>query len=216
VISEQMTLSLFITFEGPDGSGKTTQARMLAEFLQVRGYPVIYTREPGGTEISEQIRNVILSTRNQAMRNEAEVLLFSAARAQIVAELIRPALVAGKIVICDRYADSTLAYQGYGMRLDLDALRAITRFATGGLVPDLTFYVDVPAQVGLARRQRGETNRLDQKDAEYHTRVRDGYLALAKAEPQRFVVIDGTQAIDEIQQEIRARLLQELNARRLD
>ena len=209
-------MSLFITFEGPDGSGKTTQARLLVEYLQARGYPVIYTREPGGTEISEQIRQVILSTRNKAMRREAEVLLFSAARAQIVAELIRPALAANKIVICDRYADSTMAYQGYGLGLDLDALRAITRFATGGLVPALTFYVDVPAEIGLARRHRGETNRLDQKDVAYHTRVRNGYLELAKAESQRFVVIDGTRTIDAVQQEIRTRMLSELKVQRSD
>ena len=209
-------MSLLITFEGPDGSGKTTQARLLVEYLQARGYPVIYTREPGGTEISEQIRQVILSTRNKAMQREAEVLLFSAARAQIVAELIRPALAADKIVICDRYADSTMAYQGYGLGLDLDALRAITRFATGGLVPALTFYVDVPAEIGLARRHRGETNRLDQKDVAYHARVRNGYLELARAEPQRFVVIDGTRTIDAVQQEIRARMLSELKVRRSD
>jgi len=208
-------LTLFITFEGPDGSGKTTQARRLAEYLQARGLPILLTREPGGTEISEQIRQVILSTRNQAMRNEAEVLLFSAARAQIVAELIRPALAAGKIVVCDRYSDSTLAYQGYGLGLDLDALRAITQFATGGLVPDLTFYIDVPAEVGLTRRQRGKTNRLDQKDVEYHTRVRNGYLELAKAEPRRWVVIDGTASVEEVQGQIRARMMSELGGRGL-
>jgi dTMP kinase len=208
-------LSLFITFEGPEGSGKTTQVRLLVEYLQARGYPVLYTREPGGTEISEQIRQVILSTRNKAMQSEAEVLLFSAARAQIVAELIRPALAAGKIVICDRYADSTMAYQGYGLGLDLDALRAITRFATGGLVPERTFYVDVPVEVGLARRQRGETNRLDQKEVAYHTRVRNGYLALIQAEPHRFIVIDGSQTIEQVQQEIRTLMLQELRARHI-
>jgi dTMP kinase len=206
---------MFITFEGPDGSGKTTQARMLVEYLQARGYPVIYTREPGGTEISEQIREVILSTRNLAMQNETEVLLFSAARAQIVAELIRPALAAGKIVVCDRYADSTLAYQGYGLGLDLEALRAITKFATRGLVPDLTFYIDVPVQVGLERRHQGETNRLDQKDVEYHARVRHGYLELAKAEPARFVVIDGKESIEEVQDKIRARMSEELKRRGL-
>lgn len=203
-------MSLFVTFEGPDGSGKTTQARLLAEFLRERGYAVELTREPGGTEIGEQIRQVLLSTRNRAMRDETEVLLFSAARAQIVAELIRPALAAGKIVLCDRYYDSTLAYQGYGLGLDLDALRAITRFATGGLAPQLTFYVDVPAEVGLARRQRGKTNRLDQKDVAYHTRVRNGYLELARAEPTRFVIIDGTRAIEYVQQDIRARMMKEL------
>jgi len=206
---------MFITFEGPDGSGKTTQARMLVEYLQARGLPVIYTREPGGTEISEQIREVILSTRNLAMQNETEVLLFSAARAQIVAELIRPALAAGKIVVCDRYADSTLAYQGYGLGLDLEALRAITKFATRGLVPDLTFYIDVPVQVGLERRHQGETNRLDQKDVEYHARVRHGYLELAKAEPARFVVIDGRESIEEVQDKIRARMSEELKRRGL-
>jgi dTMP kinase len=211
----ERALTLFITFEGPDGSGKTTQARRLAEYLQARGLPILLTREPGGTEISEQIRQVILSTRNQAMRNEAEVLLFSAARAQIVAELIRPALAAGKIVVCDRYSDSTLAYQGYGLGLDLDALRAITQFATGGLVPDLTFYIDVPAEVGLTRRQRGKTNRLDQKDVEYHTRVRNGYLELAKAEPRRWVVIDGTASVEEVQGQIRARMMSELGGRGL-
>lgn len=206
-------MSLFITFEGPDGSGKTTQVRLLAEFLRARAYAVLLTREPGGTAIGEQIRNVLLSTRNRAMRAETEVLLFSAARAQIVAELIRPALAAGTIVLCDRYSDSTFAYQGYGLGLDLEALRAITRFATGGLVPDVTFYVDVPAEIGLARRQRGKTNRLDQKDIEYHTRVREGYLALARAEPARFVIVDGTRAIAQVQEDIRAQLLRVLSAR---
>jgi dTMP kinase len=199
-------MTLFITFEGPDGSGKTTQARMLTEYLQSRGLPVLHTREPGGTAISEQIRDVVLSNRNQSIQHETEALLFSAARAQIVAELIRPALAARKIVICDRYADSTMAYQGYGLGLDLDALRAITRFATGGLVPDLTFYIDVPAEVGLARRHRGETNRLDQKDLAYHAKVRDGFLKMARAEPQRWVVIDGTRSVEQVQRDVRARL----------
>lgn len=206
-------MSLFITFEGPDGSGKTTQVRMVAEYLKSRGMDVLLTREPGGTAISEQIRNVILSTHNLSIQHETEALLFSAARAQIVAELIRPALAAGAIVICDRYADSTMAYQGYGLGLDLDALRAITRFATGGLVPDLTFYVDVPVEVGLARRHQGETNRLDQKDLAYHTRVRDGFLKMAREEPQRWVVIDGTRPVDEVQKDIQSRLEQRLEVK---
>ncbi len=193
---------MFITFEGPDGSGKTTQARLFVEYLEASGRAVLLTREPGGTAISEQIREVILSKRNLTMHSATEALLFSAARAQIVAELIRPALAAGKIVVCDRYADSTLAYQGYGLGLDLEALRAITQFATGGLVPDLTFYVDVPVEVGLMRRHRGETNRLDQKAAEYHARVREGFLALVRAEPQRWVVVDGTPSVEIVQREI--------------
>jgi len=206
---------MFITFEGPDGSGKTTQARMLAEHLESRGYPVLCTREPGGTEISEQVRQVILSTHNKSMRNETEVLLYSAARAQIVAELIRPALAQGKLVICDRYYDSTFAYQGYGLGVDLNLLRAITQFATGGLVPDLTFYVDVPVELGLARRHRGETNRLDLKNVEYHTRVRNGYLELVKAEPMRFIVIDGSGSVEQVQEQIRARMMTELAQRQI-
>ena len=150
------------------------------------------------------------------MRNETEVLLFSAARAQIVDQVIRPALADGKIVICDRYYDSTLAYQGYGLGLDLDALRAITKFATRGLVPDLTFYVDAPAEIGLARRHQGETNRLDHKDVDYHARVRNGYLELAKAEPHRFVMIDGTGSIEQVQEKIRARMTEELKRRMTD
>ena len=208
-------MSLFITFEGPDGSGKTTQARMLADYLESQGYPVLCTREPGGTEISEQIRQVILSTHNKSMRNETEVLLFSAARAQIVAELIRPALAQDKLVICDRYYDSTYAYQGYGLGLDLKSLRAITQFATGGLVPDRTFYVDVPVELGLQRRHRGETNRLDLKNVEYHTRVRNGYLELVQAEPQRFTLIDGSGTVEQVQTQIRARMMTELAERRM-
>jgi len=197
---------MFITFEGPDGSGKTTQIKMLADYLESRGKPVLLTREPGGTVISEEIREVILAKKNLGMQHETEALLFSAARAQIVSELIRPALAEGKIVLCDRYADSTMAYQGYGLGLDREALRAITQFATDGLVPDVTFYIDVPVQVGLARRHRGETNRLDQKAAEYHQRVREGFRQLVQAEPHRWIVIDGTQAIDDVQQEIRKEL----------
>lgn len=206
-------MSLFITFEGPDGSGKTTQARMLAEYLESRGMQVLHTREPGGTPIGEQIREVILTTRNQSIRDETEALLYSAARAQIVAEQIRPALAAGKIVVCDRYADSTMAYQGYGLGLDLQALRVITQFATGGLVPDLTFYVDVPVELGLARRHRGETNRLDLKDRVYHSRVREGFLKMAQEEPQRWIVIDGTRTVDKVQEEIRAKLEHKLEGR---
>ncbi|MBI3913374.1 MAG: dTMP kinase [Chloroflexi bacterium] len=205
-------MSLFITFEGPDGSGKSTQIKLLSEYLQARGERVLVTREPGGTVVGEQIREVVLSARNQTIQPATEALLFSAARAQIVAEVIQPALRAGIIVLCDRYADSTLAYQGYGLGMDLDALRAIIRFATGGLAPDLTFYVDVPVEVGLARRQRGETNRLDQKAIAYHARVRAGFLELVKAEPGRWVGIDGTQTIEQVQKQIRGEVERRLQS----
>lgn len=201
---------MFITFEGPDGSGKSTQVKQLAEYLESRGCTVLFTREPGGTTIGEQIRQLVLSQKSQGITHQTEALLFSAARAQIVVEIIKPALAAGKIVLCDRYADSTMAYQGYGLGLDLVALRSITRFATGGLIPDLTFYIDVPVSVGIARKQHDQVNRLDAKEIAYHEKVRVGFLELAKAEPARWVVVDGTRSVDQVQNEIRARVMKEL------
>lgn len=203
---------MFITFEGPDGSGKSTQIRLLAEFLRSQGRRVVLTREPGGTNIGEQIRDVVLSTRNPGIHPETEALLFSAARAQIVREIIQPALAADNIVLCDRYADSTMAYQGYGLGLDHGALEAITHFATGGLVPHLTFYVDVPVEVGIARKQRGATNRLDEKALAYHERVRAGFLAMAHKEPARWVIVDGTQSVEAVQRAICARVTKLLEA----
>lgn len=199
-------MSLFVTLEGPEGSGKTTQIRLLTGYLEARGYAVLATREPGGTTISEQIREVILSNDNHSIRDEAEALLYSAARAQIVGEVIRPALAEGKIVLCDRYADSTLAYQGYGLGLDIEALRVITRFATGGLVPDLTFYIDLPVEDGIARKRTGAMNRLDRKSLEYHARVRSGYLGMAAAEPERWVIVDGARSVEAVQSVLRERL----------
>jgi len=196
---------VFITFEGPDGSGKTTQARLLAEWLGEQGYEVVLTREPGGTDIGDQIRVVLHDPRNTAMDARTEILLYSASRAQHVAERIRPALAAGKIVISDRYADSTLAYQGYGRGLDLETLQRVTTFATGGLKPDLTLYLDVPPEAGLQRRQLGgvEWNRLDAETLEFHQRVRAGYLELARQGPERWVIIDAARSIEEGQAEIR-------------
>jgi len=197
---------VFITFEGPDGSGKTTQARLLAERLREQRYEVVLTREPGGSDIGDQIRAVLHDLRNTAMDARTEILLYSASRAQHVAQLIRPALAAGKIVISDRYADSTLAYQGYGRELDLETLRTVTAFATGGLVPDLTLYLDIPPQEGLQRRRLGgdEWNRLDAEALEFHQRVRAGFLQLVRLEPERWVVIDSTHSIEEVQAEIKA------------
>jgi dTMP kinase len=196
-------LSFFLTLEGPDGSGKSTQARMLADHLQAQGHNVLFTREPGGTEIGDQIRHVIMSLQNKRMSPEAEFLLFSASRAQVVRELIRPHLEDDGVVVCDRFYDSSLAYQGHGHRLDLDSLQAITRFVTSGLVPNLTLLLDLPVEQGLNRRKdAGRWNRLDDYDLDFHGRVRAGYLKMAEAEPERWVRVDATEQPDQIQKRI--------------
>jgi len=196
---------VFITFEGPDGSGKTTQIRLLAEWLREQGHEVVLTREPGGTEIGDQIRTVLHDPYNTAMDARTEILLYSASRAQHVAQLIRPSLAAGKIIISDRYADSTLAYQGYGRGLDLEVLRAVTSFATGGLTPALTVYLNITPEEGLQRRRLGgdEWNRLDAEALEFHQRVRAGYLELVKQGTERWAVIDAARSVEEVQAEIR-------------
>jgi dTMP kinase len=202
-------MGLFITFEGPEGSGKTTQIRLLTQWLSDHGLDVLTTREPGGTRIGEAIREVLLSPAHTEMCAEAEILLFSAARAQIVRETLQPHLIRGGVVLCDRFADSTLAYQGYGRLLDLDTLRQITLFATGGLVPALTICLDLPVVAGLRRKQGGdqaEWNRMERERLDFQERVRLGYLALAAAEPQRWFVLDALRAIEVIQAEIRQRV----------
>ena len=178
---------MFITLEGPDGSGKSTQCKLLAEYLTTLGQSVLCTREPGGTEISQQIRQVIMDLKNKSMFPATEFLLFSSARAQLVRERIRPHLEAGGIVIADRYYDSSLAYQGYGHGLPLETIRAITDFATDNLKPDLTLLLDIDAERGLRRRQSpgSEWNRLDDYTLAFHQRVQQGYHALAAAEPGR-------------------------------
>ena len=183
---------MFITFEGPDGSGKSTQLRMLASALREEGRDIVTTREPGGTEIGDQIRAVIMNMKNKAMDPRTELLLFNASRAQLVEELIRPSLAAGKIILCDRYADSTMAYQGYGHGLDKDELRRLLNFATGGLKPDLTLLFDISAEAGLKRRlsNHDEWNRMDDYALQFHERVRGGFLELAAADPERWVVLD--------------------------
>ena len=197
-------MSLFITFEGPDGSGKTTQAEQLAGHLRAQGFDVLLSREPGGPSISEQIRRVLTSLDNTAMHPRTEFLLFSASRAQHVEEVIRPHLAGGGLVICDRFYDASLAYQGYGHGLNLDTLRSITTFATGGLQPDLTLLLDLPIEEGLQRRELdGNWNRLDAYDLEFHLRVRQGYLTMAAAEPERWVKLDARQPLDALQDKIR-------------
>lgn len=193
---------MFITLEGPDGSGKSMQVPALSEYIRSLGFEILTTREPGGTYIGDQIREVIMRMDNKSMHPRTEILLFCAARAQIVAQVIRPALEKGVVVISDRYADSTLAYQGYGHGVDLAILRQILSFATGGLIPDLTLLFDVDVETGLSRRQSGggEWNRLDDYELAFHRRVRNGYLELAAAEPARWVRIDASQSPDLVQQ----------------
>jgi len=197
---------MFITLEGPEGAGKSSQIGPLAAFLRERGFVVRTTREPGGTTIGDQIRAVLHDTANTEMAATAEVLLYSASRAQLVSQSIRPALAAGEVVLCDRYADSTLAYQGYGRGLDLKALLSLTEFATGGLKPDLTLLLDLDVTDGLARRQSQgeEMNRLDLETLEFHNRVRQGYHALAAAEPDRWVIVDAAQSPESVQAALRA------------
>jgi len=214
-------MGCFITFEGPDGSGKTTQVRALYGALAVAGYPVLLLREPGGTDIGDQIRAVLHDVRNVDMLANAEVLLYSASRAQLVGQVIRPALSGEKVVLCDRYAESTMAYQGYGHQLDLQLLQAITTFATGDLRPDLIVYLDVEAGEGLRRKQRAfhegesEWNRMDQKALAFHRRARSGYLQLAAAEPERWFIVDGTQSIQLIQDLIWKRVIDLLDGRQI-
>ncbi len=205
-------VSLFITFEGPDGSGKTTQARALYEYLRERGYPVLLTREPGGTSIGDQIREILHSVENVEMLPRTEILLYSASRAQLVGQVILPNLAQGKIVLCDRYADSTLAYQGYGHGLDLELLEIITAFATNSLKPNLIIYLDINVEEGLRRKwmahQVGETewNRMDRQEVAFHQRVREGYLRMAEAEPERWWVVDALQPLEDLQEVIRIKV----------
>jgi dTMP kinase len=202
-------MKLFVTFEGSEGSGKTTQVRLLAAWLAAHGHDVLTTREPGGTRIGDGIRALLLDPAHTEMRPEAEILLFSAARAQIVGQIIRPHLAGGGIVLCDRFADSTLAYQGYGRQLDLVTLRQITAFATGGLRPDLTVCLDLPVSEGLRRKAGGdqiEWNRMEREQLAFHERVREGFLSLAAAEPARWLVVNALQPADAIQAAIRGRV----------
>jgi len=192
---------MFITLEGPEGSGKTSQLPRLADYLREQGYDVLTTREPGGTIIGDQVRAVLTRLDNTAMQPRTEILLFLAARAQLVEEAIRPALAQGKIILSDRYADSTLAYQGYGHGVDLALLRLLLDFAPGGLRPDLPLLLDVDPAVGLSRRRSsgGEWNRLDAYALEFHQRVRQGYLTMAQQEPTRWRVVDASQPPDVVQ-----------------
>lgn len=206
---------MFITLEGPEGSGKSSHINPLADALRQAGYQVVVTREPGGTPIGDEIRNTLLNLKHTAMHPTTEILLFQASRAQHVYELILPAMKAGKVVLCDRFADSTMAYQGYGHQTDLKELSQIIHFATGGLQPDLTLLLDVNIEVGLKRRSKDSDswNRLDAKEKAFHQRVRAGYLEMAAAQPDRWVVVDAGQLLKQVQQTLVQVVLARLSSR---
>ena len=206
---------MFITLEGPEGSGKTSHLPHLVEFLREKGYTVFPTREPGGTSIGEQIRVVLHSMKNAEMNPRTETLLYQAARAQFVEQVVRPRLAAGEIVISDRYADSTIAYQGYGHQQGLEQVRALVYYATGGLTPDLTVLLDVDVEIGLERgvqrrAKGGEWNRLDAYQLEFHQRVRAGYLEMVKQEPERWVVVDAGKKWEAVQKHLRSTIVKKL------
>jgi dTMP kinase len=207
----------FITLEGPEGSGKTHQLPELVDFLRGLGYPVLPTREPGGTEIGDQIREILSDLNNKDMRPRTEILLFQASRAQHVDTVIIPFLRIPGIVVCDRYADSTMAYQGYGHGIDLVGLQAIVDFATQGLKPNLTLLLDIDVRIGLQRKKGGEEwNRLDAYALEFHERARQGYLELAREEPGRWVIIDAGSPPEQVQTAMQAVIKKRLQERRLE
>jgi dTMP kinase len=200
---------MFITLEGPEGSGKSSQLPDLAEFLRGQGWDVLTTREPGGTPIGDQIRQILMRLDNQELHPRTEILLFLASRAQLVEQVIKPALREGKLVLSDRFGDSTLAYQGYGHGIDLATLRAMLAFATDNLKPDLTLLLDVDVEIGLQRkRKEDEWNRLDAYELAFHQRVRDGYHELCRQEPERWRVIDAMQPKEAVQIALRQAVMQ--------
>jgi dTMP kinase len=202
----------FITLEGPEGGGKSTQTALLVDRLRGEGVDALRCAEPGGGPIPQAIRTVLLNPSHAEMTPRAELLLFLAARAQHVEETIRPALAAGRVVVCDRFSDSTMAYQGHAGGLSLDEVESLIDFAAGGLWPDLTLLLDLPAEVGLARQR--ERNRMEEKGAAYHHRVREGFLAQAARHPNRIQVIDASQQVQQVTEEIWSAVTNALEAKR--
>ncbi len=194
----------FITFEGPEGGGKSTQVQKLADWLRQQGKTVVVTREPGGTSLAEEIRRLVRDEMDDPPVTRCEVLLFLASRAQVVSQVIRPALARGDWVVCDRFSDSTFAYQGFGRGIDVQLLKNFNDFVTEGLVPEMTFLLDVPPEVSrerLAARQAATSatgDRIETAGVMFHRRLREGFFELAHAEPKRFVIIDATQSIDDV------------------
>ncbi|MEI6437953.1 MAG: dTMP kinase [Candidatus Omnitrophota bacterium] len=200
-----MLKGMFITFEGSEGCGKSTQSRMLLESLQSEGRKVKLIREPGGVAISEKVRAILLDKANSVMNKECETLLYMAARAQLVEEVIVPELSAGTVLLCDRFLDSTIAYQGYGCGVPAETIRSIGLFATKGIQPDLTFFLDLDVEEGL-RRRGVERDRIELRPLAYHRMVRSGYLEMARQEPSRIMVVDGSLSKEVIFAQIRARV----------
>jgi len=185
-------LALFVTFEGGEGCGKSTQARALHRRVSESGIPVVLSHEPGGTSLGKKARHYLKQTKDSKISPLAELFLFAASRAQLVAEVIRPSLGRDTMVICDRYADSTVAYQGYGRGLDLDVIQTVNTMATQGLRPDLVILLDLPVEIGLARKRSARKDRFEREELAFHHRVREGYLKMAAADPQRWLVVDAT------------------------
>jgi dTMP kinase len=194
---------MLITFEGLDYSGKSTQVQLLADRLTLQDYRVLILREPGGTEIGEKIRKMLLDKNNDGMTDASELFLFSASRSQLIQEVVRPALEGGMVVLCDRYYDSTTAYQGYGRGIPLEVIDAINRYAVGGLVPDVTFFLDIPIREIEKRIYSAKTNkdRMESSGIEFYERTRNGFLQIAKVE-SRYCVIDGLQPIDDMHEQV--------------
>ena len=203
----------FITFEGPEGGGKSTHIKLLADFLRSKGKEVLVTREPGGTRLAELIRSLVREELEDPPVTQSEVLLFLAARAQVVSNVIRPALEKGVWVLCDRFSDSTFAYQGYGRGVEVDLLRRLNDFATQGLVPDMTVLLDVPPEVSRSRllARQADTNstadRIEQAGEDFHRRLREGFLAMGKDEPQRFTVVDSSKELEDVSKNIEEAVL---------
>ena len=198
----------FITFEGSEGCGKSTQSRLLAQYLKRKGKRVVYLREPGGTKISERIRKILLDPKNH-ISLATEMLLYMAARAEVVNKIINPAITQGKIVICDRFLDSTLAYQGYGLGIDINFIKKIGNFVTGGIKPDLTILLDLPVKKGL-RYRKLKKDRIEKRSLAYHIRVRNGYLKLAASDPKRIKVVKVDKDKSVTQAEIRKLVLDKI------
>ncbi len=198
-----MKRGLFISVEGTDGSGKTTQIELMEKYLRTKGYDIVLTREPGGTNIGERIRSILLDTSSAEMTYTAEMLLYAAARAQLVSQVIKPSLKAGKIVICDRFIDSSYAYQGFGRGLDMEEIAQVNRSAIDGIMPDITFFFDISPGDALARRMASaEADRIEKEKLDFHMRVYSGYKKLALLYPERIKPIDSNRSIEEVHKEV--------------